>query len=328
MRSPVLLLIFNRPETTARVFEAVRAAQPRRLYVAADGPRPDRDGEARLCEQARQVATNVDWDCELKTLFQSTNLGCGLGPVRGIDWFFREEREGIILEDDILPVPTFFPYCDRLLKRFRDDERVGVIGGSNPLARRFSPQESYFFSRHIRIWGWASWRRVWRLYDYEMRAWPGWRDAGGLLSVADGSKLFESHWRKVFDRTWSGPVNWWDYQLSFTCWSHGLLGILPAHSQIHNVGFGPGATHTVSKPPAYLRETIPKTLAFPLRHPARVARNPAVDRAIDKDVAGLTITGNVRRQLRRIKPLLRRAPIMGDLLKSIQRWAQAPFSSR
>ena len=295
MRSPVLLLVFNRPETTARVFEAVRAARPPRLYVAADGPRPGRQDDAARCAEARRVATAVDWPCEVKTLFREGNLGCGLGPAGGIDWFFENEGEGIILEDDILPLPSFFPYCDELLERFRHDDRVGAIAGSNPISYRSTTPDSYFFSRHVRIWGWATWRRAWKHYDFHMRAWPEWRDQGGLASISDGSRRFESYWRQIFERTSRGDVDWWDYQWFFACWRMGMLGVIPAENQIRNLGFGAGGTHTLQGQPAYWRRSVPRALTLPLRHPPQVARDPAVDRLIARAVNGFTFGGSVKR---------------------------------
>ncbi len=328
MKSAILFLVFNRPDTTQQVLEAIRGARPPRLYVAADGPRPDREGEAERCAEVRRIATGVDWPCEVKVLFQDMNLGCRLGPVRGIDWFFEHEEEGIILEDDILPLSTFFPYCDELLERFRGEGRVGLVSGSNPISNRFVPPDSYFFSRAIRIWGWASWRRAWQHYDVDMQAWPAWRDQGGLRSISDGSRWFESHWRDLFELSYRGGVDWWSYQWVFACWYHGMVCILPADSQIHNLGFGSDAAHTVMSPPAYMRESVPEPLAFPLRHPPDVQRNPAVDASIARIVHGSAFRRRIMRRLMKVKPLVRNIPFMGDFLKRAQVRLQASLSRR
>jgi hypothetical protein len=318
MKAPLLFLVFNRPDITRRTFEAIRAAKPPRLYVAADGPRPDRDGEVEDCAKVRLIATDVDWPCEVYTLFQETNLGCGLGPLRGIDWFFEHESEGIILEDDILPLPSFFPYCDQLLERYRDDERVGMISGCNLVSEHFSPQESYFFSRYINISGWASWRRAWEQYDVEMGAWPAWRDRGGLRSVSDGNRFFESSWRRVFDRTYKGGVDWWDYQWFFAFWYRGMLAAMPARNQTLNAGFGPGATHTPMSAPACVRESVPQPLRFPLVHPSSVERSPSADKMISTHVHGLTLAGTMKGHLMTLKCRVRNTPVLGDFLKKLQ----------
>ncbi len=168
MRSPVLFLVFNRPDSTRKVFDAIRSARPPKLYITADGPRPDRPAEAKLCSEVRAIASAVDWPCEVKTLFRESNLGCKAGVSSGITWFFSHEDEGIILEDDVLPVPTFFNFCDEMLERYRDDARVSMISGCNLISNHFSPKQSYFFSRYNLIWGWATWRRAWQHYDVAM----------------------------------------------------------------------------------------------------------------------------------------------------------------
>src|SRR5690349_2048344 len=131
MKSAILFLVFNRPETTARVFEAIRAAQPPRLYVAADGPRASRIGESERCDLTRRIASAVDWPCDITTLFRAANLGCKNAVSSAISWFFEHEEEGVILEDDCLPDPSFFRYCDELLAHYRDDTRIGLISGNN-----------------------------------------------------------------------------------------------------------------------------------------------------------------------------------------------------
>ena len=318
MRSPILFLVFNRPDTTARVFEAIKAAQPPRLYVAADGPRPGRDGEAALCAETRRLATAVDWPCEVKTQFQEQNLGCRLGPVSGLDWIFAHEEEGIILEDAVLPVETFFPYCDELLERYRDDERVGVIGGNNRVSWRFTPEESYFFSRYLHVWGWASWRRVWRLYDMQMAGWPRWLEDGGLERVSPGGRWFAPHWRRIFDWGFYSDVDWWSYQLLLALWRAGMLVIMPSRNQIHNIGFGPDSTHTQGRMPRYMVKSLPGPLPFPLRHPSAVAADPAVDRMIGREVYGISVRGRIRDRLNSVKVWARHLPWLGDRLKAAQ----------
>ena len=297
MRSAVLFLVFNRPNTTRRVFEAIRAAHPPRLYVAADGPRANRPGEAARCDEVRRIATAVDWPCEVRTLFRDENLGCKMGVSSAVSWFFENEDEGIILEDDVLPLPSFFDYCDELLERYRYDERVAMISGCNLISHRIATRESYFFSRNNHIWGWASWRRAWRHYDVAMKVWPAWRDQGGLANLPGSNRLFEAHWRSIFDATYGGKVDTWDYQWLFTCWSVGALSIFPAKNQISNLGFGPDATHTIISTPDYVVESIPRPLDFPLMHPAHVERYEAVDTIYDRIVFDITLLNAVRRRL-------------------------------
>ena len=268
MHSPVLFLVFNRPEPTARVFEVIRAAQPPRLYVAADGARANRMGEAERCEQTRRVATAVDWPCEVHTLFRDHNLGCKQAVSRAIDWYFEHEPQGIILEDDCVADPSFFEYCDELLERYRDDERVALISGDNFQFGRTHGDASYYFSRYVHIWGWASWRRTWAHYDRDAGAWPGFRDSGGLRKVLGARSPEIRHWQKVFSAVHAGKIDTWDYQLNLAMWANGMVSILPQKNLVSNIGFGVDATHThsVSK----FADMPTAALQFPLRHPSDV----------------------------------------------------------
>ncbi len=301
LRSPVLFLVFNRPESTREVFGAIRSARPPRLYIAADGPRVGRSGEAQLCNAVRDIAASVDWPCEVKTLFRETNLGCKLGVADGISWFFSHEDEGIILEDDVLPVPTFFAFCDEMLERYRNDARVSMISGCNLISSHFTPKHSYFFSRYSHIWGWASWRRAWQHYDVAMATWPAWRDAGGLNELPGVSRLFKRHWRKLFDAVYDGKIDTWDYQWTFAIWRMGGLTVLPAVNQTYNLGFSADATHTTHGMPEYVLASRPGQLKFPLTEPDAVERNVPADRVINSKVFGITLGNIFRSYLRRIR---------------------------
>jgi hypothetical protein len=311
MRSPLLFIVFNRPETTRQVFEAIRSARPPRLYIAADGPRLDRIGEAERCSEVRAIASSVDWSCDVKTLYRSSNLGCKAGVSSAINWFFSHDVEGVILEDDILPTRTFFQYCDELLERYRDDERVGLISGCNLISSRHEVRTSYFFSRYNHIWGWASWRRAWKHYDVSMSHWPKWRDGGGLATVSAGSRRFERYWRQTFDRAHAGAVDTWDYQWTFACWRTGMLAALPHRNQQANLGFGCDATHTTSGAPRYVRESPPVELDFPLVHPTVVKPDVAADRLVGRHVFGLSYG-------REVRSMLGNAPVLGSALRRVK----------
>ena len=282
LTAPVLLLLFNRPATTRAVFEAIRQARPTRLYLAADGPRPGHAQDAVNCPRARAVADEVDWPCEVKTLFQERNLNCGVGPATAISWFFEQEPEGIILEDDCLPHPDFFRFCQELLARYRHDTRVLHIGGNN-----FDPEPtpadpaapSYFFSRQVNSWGWASWRRAWQLYDFGMRDLETLASRGQLRDAYPGP-LAHRYWlakfRGVRAAAATAPPDVWDYQWHFTIAAHSGLCIVPAVNLVGNIGFGQDATHTHDAADSFAR-AAPTGLPFPLRHPAYVLRDRTQD---------------------------------------------------
>jgi len=278
MISPVLFIIFNRPDTTAKVFEAIRQARPPRLYIAADGHRATKQGEAQLCEETRRIVEAVDWPCEVQTLFRAENLGCKMAVSGAITWFFDHEEQGVILEDDCLPEPTFFDYCDELLDRYKDDPRVMCISGDNflPADVRRGLTDSYYYSAFVHIWGWASWRRAWKGYDVTMSKWSPKLGEQLLGKVFPDNAPLRRIWTNTFTKTAAGEIGTWDYQWVFHCWMAGGLSCMPAHNLISNIGFDERATHTTES--GHDHANLPtQPLAFPLKHPATVARHQQAD---------------------------------------------------
>ena len=243
LNTPVLFLIFNRPDTTKKVFESIRESKPTRLYIAADGARKDKVGEAELCAQTRDVIKKVDWNCEVKTLFRDENLGCKNAVSSAINWFFENEEVGIILEDDCLPNQSFFLFCQTLLNYYRDDERVMHIGGANFLDGKIIGDASYYFSNIHHIWGWATWRRAWKYYDLEMKSYEKFIE-DGILKKLYPELSYQQLWKDMFGKIKNGKLNTWDYQWTLSIWEHGGLGIIPNQNLISNIGFSTQATHT------------------------------------------------------------------------------------
>jgi hypothetical protein len=255
-RAPVLFLIFNRPEPTRQVFEAIRAYQPSRLYVAADGPRPEKAGEWRLCAETRSVLEQVDWDCQVQTLFRDENLGCGTAVSEAITWFFDHEAEGIILEDDCLPDPSFFPFCEEMLDRYRDQREVGSISGNNFLPEALHMEQPYGFSKYVQIWGWATWRRFWKDYHFKMEGTLAEWDK--IIGDANPVRNQANYWLQIFKTLRAGLIDTWDYQVMFSSWRHGYVHIFPGRNLVANLGYGADATHTnFQSPLAHLaRQTL------------------------------------------------------------------------
>lgn len=300
LRTPVLFLVFNRPEPTARVFEAIRRARPPRLYIGADGPRTDRDGESERVAEVRRLVTAVDWPCEVKTLFRDHNLGCRDAVSGAITWFFENEEQGIILEDDCLPSQSFFWFCDKMLEHYKDDMRIWQIAGFNALPSSFAPFEaSYYFTAYGSIWGWATWRNRWEHFDANLSQ----AEAAGIIDfvlAALGSDEYPQRRRRQMDRIVRGQVSIWDYQWFFARLANSGLSVVPAVNLVSNIGFGDDATHTS------LARTAPQPrageVAFPLIYPPYVVR----DRRRDVELLDMTFkTRGVSRQKRAILKLTR-----------------------
>ena len=297
--TPVVLCIFNRPDTTRRVLEVLRALEPAHLLIVADGPRANRADDARLCEETRAlVRQSIDWPAEVRWDLASGNFGCRKRIQSGLDWAFDAVDAAIVLEDDCLPDLSFLAFCRELLDRYRDDTRIGMICGSNPLANGAEGPASYVFSRYPLIWGWATWRRTWALYDRDIDAWPE-LGAGDWLETLLDSPLASGYWRSIFASVRQG-VDTWDYSLVFSLWRAGLLAIHPAVNGVTNIGFGGEATHTRLFAP--FADLPRRPLAFPLAHPERIERNAAHDEALEK----LMYSGTPERLLLRARDSIRR----------------------
>jgi hypothetical protein len=250
--APVLFLVFNRPERTRSVFQAIRAVRPARLFVAADGPRPDRPADAGRCVDARAIATAVDWPCDVQTLFRDNNLGCGRAVSEAISWFFGQVSEGIVLEDDCEPDPSFFDFCTVLLERYRGDRRVFKIAGTNPLGHWGDMENgSYLYSSYGYSWGWASWRDRWSSFDLSLADWPSFERSAHARYYP-----FSRQRNAGFRATHSGLIDTWDYQWHFAISrNHGLV-VVPRLNLVRNIGFDAEATHTRNGLSLYARNRV------------------------------------------------------------------------
>jgi len=295
LNTPVALIIFNRPDTTARVFKEIAKARPPKLLIVADGPRSTKSGEAERCQQARAIVEKVDWKCEVLTNYAETNLGCKVRVATGIDWIFEQVEEAIILEDDCLPDPSFFRFCEEMLVRYRHNERVGMISGGNLQFGHQRGTASYYFSRYTHIWGWATWRRAWQHYDREITQWPAFRDEG-WLDMMFRTQGERDYWLHSFDAVHNGSLDTWDCSWTFTSLIKGMLQVVPNVNLISNIGFGPDATHTHVV--GIHAEMPTQAMRFPLKHPNFVLADVAADQYIaDNQIA----PSFIERQRRRIK---------------------------
>jgi len=261
----VLFVFFKRRDESLRVFEAIRSAQPPRLYLVSDGARANVHEESKIVEELREtIMSLIDWNCEVVTHFRKKNLGCHLSMEDSITWFFLHEKEGIILEDDCLPDPSFFPFCEQMLERYRDQEHVMMISGVNSYPLK-DMKESYFFAPFINIWGWATWRRAWEKYDPKLQKWPQFKKEKKLekICTSAGVRVYE----KTYQALYRQELILWDSRWSFAVFSHQGLVVFPAVNLVSNIGLTQGTT-TQKYDPFLNRST--RSVSFPLRHPERV----------------------------------------------------------
>lgn len=275
--TPIAILTFNRPQLTERLLGILARIKPRRILVVSDGPRPHVATDVENCVAVRRLFEKLDWECDIERNFAESNMGSFPRNSSGLNWVFDQVEEAIILEDDCLPEPSFFPYCEELLEKYRDDPGIGLISGNNFLKPTAGQQvPSYFFSRYATTWGWASWRRTWNQVDLDMPYWPKFRDSGTLRqSVFSSSEA--KYWQVIYDAIYERRLtNAWDYQLMLACRRFNLLTVVPSVNLVSNIGFGLGATHCIDS--NRLESNVKAHgMKFPLVHPEKTQVSPLLD---------------------------------------------------
>ncbi len=294
IKTSIAFIIFNRPDTTRRVFAEIARARPPKLLVIADGPRADHPDDAEKCAAVRAIIDGVNWDCEVLKNYSDVNLGCKRRVSSGLDWVFDTVEEAIILEDDCLPHPTFFRFCEEMLEKYRDDERIFMISGDNIQFGRKRTEYSYYFSRYTHIWGWASWRRAWDNYDVDMKLWPEIRDGGWLKDML-GDKRSIWYWKYIFENVYNGKIDTWDYQWTFACWIQNALTLLPNVNLISNIGFGYEASHTKAKDKFTMMEI--ESMSFPILHPDYILRDSKADLFSENKMFSMSLMSRVIKRI-------------------------------
>jgi hypothetical protein len=274
-KAAVLLIIFNRPKSTQKVFDIIKLIKPERLYISADAPRIGNEEDLINCARAREITENIDWPCEVKRLYQQNNLGCSHGPRAAFKWLFSFENEGIILEDDCLPNISFFQFCEEMLERYRNNKKIMLVNGCN-LGYNLDTGYSYGYSRIPNMWGWATWKRSELLIDYELKEWKPVKHKLYKVYKAFRQSIFDTdlnwyrYWVEKFNRTINQPViTWWDWQWIYFQTKNKMLSVFPEKNLVTNIGFDEDATHTFEKdnPSANLKA---HDLNFPLKYPAEL----------------------------------------------------------
>ncbi len=272
---PVLQISFNRPRLTEVIINELRKLKPNKVYVFIDGPRRDIESDFKNVAICRKMWDSIDWKCEVKTCYQSENLGCRDGVKCAIDWFFSEVEEGIILEDDCVPTESFFKFCAELLERYRDNEEIAMISGNNVIPKQSKPlfqgDVSYSFSQYGLIWGWATWKKSWALYETNASN----RQIGDVLKTKLKSRNARDYWNTQISKSYEGTLNTWDTIWTYSLFKHDKLCVIPKENLITNIGFGVEATHTKEQHDIFHRAAYNSggEMSFPLHHPAVVTED-------------------------------------------------------
>ncbi|MDR0408153.1 MAG: hypothetical protein LBH45_04510 [Campylobacteraceae bacterium] len=283
-KTPILLLVFNRLDTTIKVFNEIKKIQPKKFYIACDGPRENKKNELSKVKEVREyILKNIDWDCEIKTLFRDENLGCKYSISDAITWFFNNEEQGIILEDDCLPNKSFFAFCEKMLEKYKNNLKIGHIGGSNFQKNIKRGDADYYFSAYSHVWGWASWANRWIKYNVELDN----IDNDKFLYKYFKNKNAIKYWSHIFKAMKDKKIDTWDYQWTFTLWNNNQISIIPNKNLISNIGFGDGATHTKFKHDPFANmPTFELTIK---KHPLTIQRDDVADNFTFKKCYTLSI---------------------------------------
>jgi hypothetical protein len=298
LETPVVFIVFNRPAHTRASFARIAEARPSRLLVIADGPRANKPGEFEVCEEVRRAATAVDWPCQVDVNFSTENMGCRNRIISGLNWAFERVEEAIILEDDVLPDPTFFPFCEQMLRHYRGDNRISMIAGFNPVQDFLDTDYSYVFSQLTHIWGWATWRESWARYDEHLKDWQEVKRTGLLREIFD-TPAAVAYWTSIFDAMHGGTgANTWDYQWMYTNLMQNTLSIVPRVNMVKNIGFDGDATHTVNVGEGY--KLTSRSIEFPLVHPPTLVPLRSMDRR-DFEILNYRVPTLLHRIVRKVK---------------------------
>lgn len=273
LKTPVLLIAFNRPDITEKVFQQIRKARPKKLFFAVDGPREGNKKDLVNVKKVRKIINGVDWKCDVKKLFRKKNIGCRKAESSAMDWFFRYVEEGILFEDDCLPTQDFFVFCEELLEKYRDDERIMHISGNNFLKGWKRDNYSYYFSKYPFSWGWATWRRAWKKYDVDVKLYPKIKNKEYIKDIFNSSIEISSA-KSVLEAAYNG-WDTWDYQWFFALLVNEGLAIIPNKNLVRNIGFREDSTHT--KEIDYHLSIGLDKMEFPLKHPPFIIRDRKSD---------------------------------------------------
>ena len=278
--TPILLLVWKRPEKTKKIINAISKIEPKYLYVAGDGARENNKEEEKKVNETRDIIKNsINWNCKTKFLFSNDNKGCKRGVIAGINWFFKNVENGIIIEDDCLPHINFFYFCSELLDFYKDDQRIWSIGGNNFQDGKKRSKGSYYFSRYTHSWGWATWKRCWEKYDADLKNWPSFKKSGLLKTIIEEPNELK-YWQDIWDKLYFlNEPDTWDYQWQLTCLMNGGLIIEPNQNLVENIGFDSEATHTKrGKSPAKINlQTLNQSSVFPITHQPFLIRSKEAD---------------------------------------------------
>jgi len=299
METPVLIIVFNRPEPTKKVLAQLAKVKPKHVFIAADGHRPNVPGEQEICEQTRALKSIIDWDCHVSTLYRDDNLGCKKAVSGAIDWFFENVDAGIILEDDCVPSESFFKYCAEMLEMYKNDDRIMHVAGTNlHLGKQFTPN-SYFFSQLTPVWGWATWKRAWKKYDRNLDSFPEALKNKDIFNLYNNNDA-QVHLFNNLEKVYRNEIDTWDYQWEYTVRINNGLSVYPENNLIENIGFGIDAGVHTNYVDYRISQNKANEIKFPLSHPTLVVANAKADKEFFNEFNSNSTMVRIKRKIKKV----------------------------
>jgi len=292
LNTPISFIIFNRPDTTQKVFNEIKKVKPKQLFIIADGARNDEEWKA--CNKTREIINQVDWNCEVHKNYSNKNLGCKMRVSSGLNWFFENVEQGIILEDDCLPDQSFFQYCEELLLKHKDNNKIMCITGDNFQNGTKRGNDSYYFSIHNHCWGWATWKKAWQHFDIGMKSFHEFEEKNKIKKILN-QRTTQKRWLKIFQNACEDKINSWAYVWTYACWNQKGLTCIPNINLISNIGFDDRGTHTTNQNNK-LANISTKEMVFPLSHPKSIEVNRKADKYDNKYRFGINNKDEIIRE--------------------------------
>jgi hypothetical protein len=283
-------MIFNRPKYTFKTLKSIKKASPKQLFISSDGARKSKQEEKRIIEQLRKdVLSKIDWDCEVKTNFRKKNGGCRIAIPDAITWFFKHVEQGIILEDDCVPNQSFYPFCEAMLEKYKDNEKISMITGTSNLFNDVKKDNNYYFSKFYSVWGWATWKRSWKNFDLKMKKWNEHKKNNTLAHIFNNKDVIKSY-KLIFNK--ASKIDTWAYPWAYSCLFKNTLSITPTKNLVSNIGEeGVHYQKSEFKNPLIKRKTQ-KINIKNTKHPKKICQNNLLDNITFKNIGFIKKNNN------------------------------------
>lgn len=297
IKTPVVLICFNRPNLTKKTFNQIKKNKPSKLFLIMDGPRYKNSQDIQNIKKVRKIIEEINWKCKIYKNFSKNNLGLKKRVVSGLNWVFKKVDKAIILEDDCYPSDSFFYFCETMLNFYKKNKNIGIITGNN-FQNKPVDNNSYYFSKYSHIWGWATWRRTWKLYndnDQKIQNFVKSSKFKKICKILDEQK----YWIDMHHQIKSGTLKSWAYYFLLNMWKNNYLTVTPNLNLIENLGINSKSSSNPNDPG--LKKDLTKTvLKFPLIYPKAIKVNEKADSQVFYSIYKKNIQTRLKNKIKKM----------------------------